>query len=438
VTLSAHTTLPQFEAPEPVIDARFSEQEYQQMLAEVREYLPAFLSPAATENHDPVGDVSELMALEPSELDRVMAVHVCLSEAATVFGAALERGMRRPLTSTERPEVLTQAVRGPVDWGATIRRRAQSGWDVSQFAVRPSRRVFDTPENRALAWALGELELAVSRAAGVARASEEQDAAGWVARLAELRAAVRRAQRVEWLREVPAQRPTARVQQRLAATRLSFYRHALGGLVSMLLALADPDEHTLAEVLCQRYFEPHRAWKLFEVLVALRLARELARPEHGLGPRRSRLLAGSDTTVAFARYGLPDRGEMSLTYQGWPAGSGASVRQQTASRHGFHPKPSVPDLFVSRTSATGAIVDAVVLELKATKRGGYLGEGLSQLLGYLGERPQLLGRPPAGWLVAPNSDAFSAALPAPSEPLRVVDADQVASRVAERFLSPAP
>src|SRR4051812_46882033 len=105
--------LPQFESPEAVIDARFSEREYQQMLGEVREYLPGFLSAAATENHDPVGDVRELLGLERSELDRVMAVHVCLSEATTTFGAALERGMRRPLTSTERPEVLTQAVRGP-------------------------------------------------------------------------------------------------------------------------------------------------------------------------------------------------------------------------------------------------------------------------------------------------------------------------------------
>ena len=205
----------------------------------------------------------------------------------------------------------------------------------------------------------------------------------------------------------------------------------------MLLALADPDEQTLSEVLCQRYFEPHRAWKLFEVLVALRLARELSRPTHGLGRRRSRLLAGSDRAVAFARYGLPGGGELSLTYQGWPADVGASVRQKTAVRHGFHPKPSIPDLFVSRTDAHGAIEDAVVLELKATKRGGYLGEGLSQLLGYLGERPELLDQPPSGWLVAPASDAFSSAAPQLGEALWIVDADEVAARVAERFLPQA-
>ena len=347
---SAHDG-PAVQDAELVVDARFSDQEYQRSLDEVREYLPAFLSPAATENHDPVGDVTELMALEQSELDRVMAVHVCLSEAATVFGAALEQSMRRPLTSTERPEVLTQAVRGPIDWGATIRRRAQSGWDLSQFAVRPSRRVFDTPENRALVWVLDELELAVSRSGSGSRFGGA--GRGWVggsARGTSGSTATRAAYRVAARASQPAAHP--RVQQRLAASRLSFTdtRSATSSACCWrwLTRTSRRSRRSCASATSSQ----HRAWKLFEVLVALRLARELRPdPEHGLGARRQRVVAGWPGTVALLGSGLPDGGELSLTYQGWPPGGGASVRQRTASRHAFSPKPSVPDLFVSRASA---------------------------------------------------------------------------------------
>ena len=102
-------------------------------------------------------------------------------------------------------------------------------------------------------------------------------------------------------------------------------------------------------------------------------------------------------------------------------------------RHGFIPQPSIPDLFVTRTDTTGTVVDAIVLELKATKRPGYLGEGLSQLHGYLGERPELFGQRPSGWLVAPPSSAFRSRDPDEDEEPWIVPADEVARRVVERL-----
>jgi len=80
----------------------------------------------------------------------------------------------------------------------------------------------------------------------------------------------------------------------------------------------------------------------------------------------------------------------------------------------------------------GAHPDCVVLELKATRSPGYPGAGLSQLLAYLSQRPGLFDKAPAGWLVAPNSDAFEHAPPIPGEPLWVVGADDVAVAAAER------
>jgi hypothetical protein len=414
------------------IDARFTDVEYRQMLDEVRDYLPAFLSPAASEHHDPVGDVKELLRLGDEDLARVLAVHVCLSDEVSRFANQLAQGLRRPLTSTERPLELTQAVRGPIDWGATTRQRSLSGWDPSLYVIRPGQRIFNTPENQALAWALGRLEAAASRAARVWRQREDGPASGWPGRLEALGVALRRARRVEWLRAVEPKRPTARIRQRLAAARVAFYRRRVGDVVALLVRLENPDAATLTDVLCRRYFEPHRAWKLFEILVALRLAREIADPRYETTLRRARLLAGGEGG-AYARYGLANGGDVALTYQGWQAHNAESLRQRTARRHGFNPQPSIPDLFVTRTDSGGSLIDAVVVELKATKSPGYLGEGLSQLLSYLGDRPQLFSRRPYGWLVAPASDVFVAAAEDADDPLWVVSADDVAGAIAARL-----
>ena len=119
--------------------------------------------------------------------------------------------------------------------------------------------------------------------------------------------------------------------------------------------------------------------------------------------------------------------EIHLRYQGWD--SGPSRRQMTAARHGVTVAPSQPDIVVQRA---GVLADRVVLELKASRRPGTLGDGLSQLLGYLYERPLLFDRMLAGWLVPlPNAIATLADAD-PAEPLWIVAADQVASAVTER------
>ena len=417
----------------PLIDSTaFSADEYRTMLDEVRSYLPAFLAAAAVEQHDPAGDVRQLLALEPEDLERVRAVHACLDERVRAFVDALPHGVRRPITSTVRPREVTQAVRGPIDWGATVRVRSLAGNDQSMFVIRPGQRVFDTPENRALAWTLRSVDAAARNGlrSVLEAAPYDEEASGWLGQLQRVRTAVRRTLRVEWLREVPLERPTARDRQRLAASRLAFYKHHLAGAVAALLEAERNDEQSITDMLCRRYFRPKEAWRLFEVTVALRLAREFAKPEHSDGIRRSRLLAGAGGVPAFASYRLHDGDLVHLIYQGWPKQKGPSVRHETAKRHGFTPGASIPDLFLVRT---GAKPDRVILELKATKQPGYLGAGLAQLLSYLAERPDDFGERPAGWLVAPPSDTFQPAAPTPAEPLWIVGADQVAAAASARM-----
>lgn len=406
-----------------VIDTGFSAEEREALLDEVRYHLPAFLSSSAVEREDPVGDVSELLNLRTMDLRRVVAVHLGLSAQVTAFAAGLRTGLRRPITSSTRPRVVTQAVRGAIDWGATIRLQS-TGASVGLYVVRPARRVFDTPENRALAWALQRLEAALAAVVPTSDAA----GTGWSARLQTNLRAIQLARRHPWLREVPPERPDASTLKRLAVARTFFYKLLLPDVLRAMRRWMDaPSPADITELLCSRYFEPSRNWQLFEIVVALRLARAFA--GISTGKRRGRLLAGAGR-APFAAYRLPDGGEICLWYQAWPHAGGASVHTAARERHSIASGETRPDIVIERRGALPALV---LLELKATRSASYLGQGLSQLLGYVKERPALLSEPACAWLVAPPSAAFDAAPPHSVEPLWVVDADSVAQAAVERL-----
>lgn len=412
------------------VDTRFAPEFRASLLDEVRSWLPAFLSPAASEQHDPAGDVRELLALDESDLRRVVGVHLCLSDPVQRFLLALAEGLRRPITSSERPPVVSQAIRGPVDWGATMRTRAGAGGDPTLFVTRPAQRVYDVPENRALAWLIATLDVHLRRAAGPTT-GEDEDELRWDAQLRAHRGRLRLTRRHRWLSEVAPERPTATTLRRLRAARSAFYAKVVPDAILAVMRWAEhPSEDDLTELLCQRWFRPRQDWRLFEVVVALRLARAFA----AASPvkRRARLLHETGSSP-YARYTLADGDEVRLQYQGWPPSGSPSRHAQARAQHQLRAGAPRPDLYVSRH---GSAPDAAVLELKASRSASYLGAGLSQLLGYLAERPETWTVQPSGWLVAPASPAFVAAEPEGGD-LWIVSADDVAAAAVARF-APSP
>jgi hypothetical protein len=403
-----------------------------ELLEEIRSYLPAFLRKDASVQHDPIGDVKELLNLDERDLKRVFAVHGCLDDSVLAFGDALQEGLRRPVTSSTRPAEVSQAVRGPVDWSATIARRSLEAGNATRYVVRSARRVYDVPENQGLVWLLDRLQAACRRALNEKPNAAALDGAqmptAWADRIRRLAAQVEQAQATEWLRGIEPALPIGRTMQKLQAARSPFYRE-LSVVAQRMISLGSPDEKDLVEVLSQRYFEPAATWMIFEVCVALRLAREFRRASGR--PRSARLLVGSGR-APFARFLLDDGSEVSLIYQTWPEDSGPSLVMETGRRHGLAVGASKPDLFIVRS---GERPDVLLLELKASRSPAYLKEGLTKLLGYLADRPELWKRKPAGWLVAPTSDAFAAADVSDGEELWLVDADAVAQAAVSRFVS---
>jgi hypothetical protein len=216
---------------------------------------------------------------------------------------------------------------------------------------------------------------------------------------------------------------------RLRNARTSFYKLLIPGVIDALRRYVDdPGPQEVTELLCERYFEPQLTWQLFEITIALRLARAFA--DVSVGKRRARLLVGGGR-APFASYKLATGGEVRLWYQAWPTGVGPSLHTNARKRHAIESGGTRPDLVIERI---GPKPRMVILELKASRSPSYLGQGLAQLLGYIQERPEVLNEPACAWLVAPISAAFSAAPPPEDEPLWVIDADSVASAAVAQFV----
>ncbi|GAB3201819.1 hypothetical protein GCM10027062_24940 [Nocardioides hungaricus] len=397
------------------------------MLSEVEALLPAFLSAASVERDGPVNAAVELLGLPESDLRRVLAVHVMLSAAVRELVAALPTGVRRPLTSSVRPRVAGRTVTSGIDWAATARHRATSSPLGDIWVTRPANRVFDIPENRALAWVLKTIE-----ERGILAVSPTSDAPGiWGDEIRAMTAVVHRARRTAWLEGVPAIWPGDEAYFRLKADRMGFYQTRVANAARYLRhILLAPRPHDVVEALSERYFEPRQDWKLFEIAVLMRITRVLSAAGTRVNPTR---LFHDNRNRPFASFRISPTREVRLWYQTWPPATRPSELDDAVRHYELPFGGNRPDIVVETVDA-GRSVRAIVLELKASTSGSYLSSGLTQLLGYLRDRPTLLTAPASGWLVGPAGAGYASKDP-DGRALWVTSADDVASAVRSVALS---
>lgn len=401
------------------------------MLSEVQSLLPAFLSAASVERVGPINAAVELLRLPESDLRRVLAVHVMLSTPVRELVAELPKGVRRPLTSSVRPRVAGRTVASGIDWAATARHRATSGPLGDIWVTRPANRIFDIPENRALAWALQTLE-----ERGAAAVPPTGEAPGrWGEEIRSMTSVVRRTRRTAWLQGVPAIWPGDEAYSRLKADRMGFYRMRVMNAARYLRqVLISPSPEDVVQALCDRYFEPREDWRLFEIAVLMRITRALGEVGTQLSPTRLFLDGRSSP---FARFRLSPTQEVRLWYQSWPPATSPSELDDAVRYYELPSGGNRPDIVVELVEA-GASVRAIILELKASASGAYLSSGLSQLLGYLRDRPGLMAGPASGWLVAPTSSAYTSKSPS-GRALWLTSADDAAGAVKSVVLGlPVP
>lgn len=402
------------------IDASLGSERRGQLLKEVRWFLPGFLGAATVERAHAVEAAADLLGLRARDLTRVLAVHALLSDPVRAFVRALPDGVRRPIVASTRPRIAGRTVTSAIDWSATVRHRAISSPAEPAWVTRPAMRVFDVPENRALAWLLDALQ---SRAAATGKRTEESTAA-WGAEIHQATLLISRLAKSSWLESVEKQWPGDDVYERLHADRLGFYRTKVAPASRyMRRILYAPSPQDIAEAICDRFFEPTQDWKLFEIAVLLRIAAALDVAAERIGG----LTLLDQTRSRFARYRLPGNRVVSLHYQGWPASSGASELLDAVVHYGFgNSGYSRPDIAIEIADG-GVPTQILVLELKASSSMSYLASGMAQLLSYLRERPLMTGISPSGWLVAPGIE--SPPRDAAGRALWAVSADDVAAAV---------
>jgi hypothetical protein len=391
------------------------------MLSEVKSLLPAFLSAAVIERGGPVNAAVELLGLPESDLRRVLAVHAMLSAPVRELVAELPAGARSPLTSSARPRVAGRTVASGIDWAATTRHRATSSPLGDIWVTRAAKRIFDIPENRALAWVLQTLE---ERGTIAVPAIGEAPGA-WGGEIRSMTGVVRRARRTAWLEGVPALWPGDEAYFRLKADRKGFYRtrvtNAARYLRRILLA---PSAEDVVQALSDRFFEPRQDWKLFEIAVLMRITHALAEIGTRLDPTR---LFIEGRGRPFARFRFTPAREVRLWYQMWPPATRPSELDGAVRYYELTSGGNRPDIVIESVD-DGASTRAIVLELKASASPAYLSSGLSQLLGYLRDRPRLLAEPASGWLVVPAGPGYSSKPPG-GRALWVTSADDVAAAV---------
>lgn len=399
------------------------------MLSEVQALLPGFLSAASVERDGPVNAAVELLGLPESDLRRVLAVHMMLAHPVRELVASLPIGIRRPLTSSLRPRVAGHTVTAGIDWAATARHRATSSPLGDIWVTRPASRIFDIPENRALAWVLRMLE-----ERGAVAVPPLGDAPGdWGQEIQSMAAAVHRARHVAWLEGIPATWPGDDAYLRLNADRMGFYRLRVADAARHLRhLLIAPSADDIVEALSQRYFEPKQDWKLFEIAVLLRITAALSAVGRRVSPTR---LFHDSKSRPFAVYRATPTRDIRVWYQTWPPTTQPSELYDAIQHYQFPSGSTRPDIVIELVDH-GRADRAFLLELKASASSSYLSSGLAQLLGYLRDRPRLLSAPASGWLVAPPSTSY-VSKPAGNRSLWVTSADDVARAIRDVALQPA-
>jgi len=109
----------------------------------------------ASVTDDDVPLVAGALLQMPADQVRYLAqLQFILSDAVERLLHEMPTLVRRLTTTTETEvEASAERIRGPIRWGETYARRGASGRSLV-FVTAPTRRAFDTPENRVLAFAL--------------------------------------------------------------------------------------------------------------------------------------------------------------------------------------------------------------------------------------------------------------------------------------------
>jgi hypothetical protein len=312
------------------------------LIAEIRDDLWRYLTPAATVEHDLL-QAAALLQLSPYELRTLGRIQFLISAELGALLDALPALVRRLATTTASEEEWSaDRVRGAIQWGRTLGARQATGI-TNLYITAPARRAFQTPENELLVHILDAV-LSISRQVGWHRSTSDDVGKLVSARVGQAERWVQTRALLEVERRVPTPSKLARIR---AGRHRRRYRHALAAfsryheLVKRIdrgsirhavesFGLVSRDDPTLFELLCT-----------FKTLGALRSNGWTLTP---LG-----LFSG-----ALRSFGEKGDDRIVVSYQTTPRDlSRGSVYRAIQQSHTLTPGGLRPDLVIQRLGPSG-------------------------------------------------------------------------------------
>lgn len=302
----------------------------------------------ASERHTPSGPSEDELLLQASALLQMPAAEVrCLAQLdfilSDVVGELLAEmpSLIRRLTPTTASEVEISAhrIRGSIRWSETYAQRAATG-TPHLFVTAPTRRAFDTPENRVLAFALFAI-VEFGKRTGWHRGTSSGPARLISERVAE---ATRWLQARQFL-EVPIHAPTPTTISRVRTGRARLrYRKALEVVELYQVYIVRLSREVIKDAVERRALLASRDSVLLELHCAFDTIKALRQLGWKAPP------TGLVSSPVIFR-GQRDGTTLEVFYQATPSALSALSRyRQVQTAHGFSNTGGlIPDLVIKRT-----------------------------------------------------------------------------------------
>jgi hypothetical protein len=322
-------------------------------IAETRQRIWLYLTPAAGLEQDAALQAAALLQLTEADVLALARVHFLLTPEVQTLLDGLPFLLRQLATTTAREEEQSaERVRGAIVWGSTIAARTATGLP-HLYVTAPARRAYQTPENELLVFVLDAIAQL-----GQQTSWHGNDGTGIGRLVSERTAVAHRWLQSRMLLEVERRPPTARSMARVRAGRhRRRYQHAISVWERYRSLVAQLDRAVLRELIESTAIVTRHDAVLFELLCLFAIIDALR--ECGWHPGPLRLFGGRLWLAA-------QRGDerIELWYQQTPVMLAASSRYtEVLRRHGFaRPTGLRPDIILRRV--TGASERWLLVEVK--------------------------------------------------------------------------
>lgn len=299
--------------------------------------------------------------------------------------------------STEQQKVISQgAIRGSIDWGATFKQRAASGFtDLSIFVTKPNINVYDIKVNQLFKLMLTKILKLISKN------KKNSVNNNYIIHLEE---EIRKVLIHPRLREVTLPQKLTYDLVKVVKNHKNKYYRKLYYLAKLYYKIyIKNDSFQLFEIIKEQILVPKNDDRIYEFLTLFEVINILEQKRRLIGGKRRVRLIKSLSTTKFV-YKFNNRLLIIVNYQHTPFRlSNVSKYKKTLKDYGYDYKTTIPDITIEIINKNNTLsipsYRAGIIEVKYSESRSYLGDGIQSVQSYLEEYKDVLTSNPKALLV---------------------------------------